>query len=302
MRITDSSVQQGMSKRVRSTANVPHNAGISKDAFPFPLSRRAGFRSACVDPGRWSKRSLVLLGGLAITLLMSVNGLTLQGEHTATSNVRFLWDDEDLLVMEGGMTIDADGAPHAYSPIPEQGLDALEHAGSPGHWAGIATREGEPVVQGPDDPAPGYYVSTTALQDFSFPFYRQQRYVDASRVPYIALPATDEGPQLGDLAVVVNTRTHKASPAIFADISSVPGEGSIALARQLGIHSDARRGGTDGGVLYFVFNNSGNGTLPDSDELTARVQELWSSSTVQDAWNNLCSQHPDWSCDDVAVD
>lgn len=274
-----------MGKQVGSTSNVPHIPAIAGNVRP-PYPRL---------------RAVLVFGGLTITLLVAISGLALQSEHAGMSNVRILWDNEDLLVMEGGMSIDADGAPQAYSPFAEEGLDALEHAGSPGHWDGIATRQGEPIVQGPDDPAPGYYVSTTALQDFSFPFDRQERYVDAGTVPYIALPLTDGGPRLGDLALVVNTRTHKASPAVFADIASVPGEGSIALARQLGIHADARRGGTDGGVLYFVFHNSGDGTLPGSEELAARVQDLWSSSAVQNAWNALCSQHPDWSCDDVAL-
>jgi len=290
-----------MGNRVRSTSNVSNIAAILRDMRPAAMWLCPIFSSASVGPPNRSNRLLLILGGLAITLLMTGSGLALQGEHGRMSNVRVLWNDDDLLVMEGGMSIDADGAPQAYSPIPEQGLDALEHAGSPEHWDGIATREGEPIVQGLDDPAPGYYVSTTALQDFSFPFYRQERYVDASQVPYIALPETDDGPRLGDLALVVNTRTHKVSPAIFADIASLPGEGSIALARQLGIHSDARRGGTDGGVLYFVFNNSGDGTLPDSEDMVARVKELWSNSAVQDAWNTVCSQHPDLSCDEVAL-
>src|SRR5215469_4233496 len=86
-----------------------------------------------------SKCSLSLLGCLALTLMMSISGLA-QGGYAGMSNIRLLWDDGDLLVMEGGMTIDADGAPEAYSPLPGQGLDALEHAGSPEHWDGIATR------------------------------------------------------------------------------------------------------------------------------------------------------------------
>jgi hypothetical protein len=78
-------------------------------------------------------------------------------EQRQASRVNLLWDDENLLVMEAGMSIDADGAPHAYSPTPGDGLDALEHAGSPEHWDGIATTEdGEPILQGPEDPAPGY--------------------------------------------------------------------------------------------------------------------------------------------------
>ena len=290
-----------MRTQVRDTTDFPYIAAPGGNVRPFSTWPRAVFFSAFVGAREWSKRSFFRFCGLALMLLIGVGGLAAQSGYAGMSNVRLLLDEEELLVMEGGMSIDADGAPHAYSPIPEQGLDALEHAGSPGNWAGIATREGEPIVQGPDEPAPGYYVSTTALQDFSYPFYRQERYVDASRVPYLALPATANGPQLGDLALVVNIRTHKASPAIFADISSVPGEGSIELARRLGIHADARRGGADGGILYFVFSHSGNRTLPDSEEMSARVQELWSSSAVQDVWRALCLQHSDWSCSDVAL-
>jgi len=290
-----------MRKRIRNTSGFQCIAADTEDVprISHWVSIFAG--SALSDIVSLS-RGAVLLGVLLMMLLGGINGLALPGEYTRMSDVRLLWNDENLLVIEGGMTIDADGAPRAYSPIPDEGLDALEHAGSPGQWDGIATHKGEPIVQGPDDPAPGYYVSTTALQDFAYPFYRQDRYVDASRVPYIALPMTDNGPQLGDLALVINTRKHKASPAVFADISSVPGEGSIALARHLGIHADARRGGTDGGVLYFVFNNSGTGALPDPDEMATKVEELWKSSAVQEVWKALCSEHPDWSCGDIAFD
>jgi hypothetical protein len=244
--------------------------------------------------------------GLLVMLLVSSRGAAVTSanmlDRVQASQVHLLWDDDDMLVLEGGMSIDADGAPRAYSPTPGQALDALEHAGSPEHWNGIATTEdGEPIVQGREDPAPGYYVSTTALEDHSYPPERQQRYVDASVVPYIALPATDDGPQLGDLALVVNTRTQKMSPAIFADISDVPGEGSIALAERLDINADARRGGSDRGVVYIVFKNSGTGTLSSDDEMAGRVQELWSGIAVQEVWNELCSQHPDWPCGDISA-
>ncbi len=234
-------------------------------------------------------------------LLVSARGAAVNSanmlDRIQSSQVHLLWDDEDLLVLEGGMSIDADGAPRAYSPTPEAGLDALEHAGSPEGWNGIATDDdGDPILQGPEDPAPGYYVSTTALEDHAYPPERQQRYVDASVVPYLALPVTEDGPQLGDLALVLNTRTRKMSAAIFADIADVPGEGSIALAERLDINADARRGGTDRGIVYIVFKNSGTRSLPSDDEMAGRVQELWSGIAVQEVWNKLCSQHPDWPC------
>ena len=33
-------------------------------------------------------------------------------------------------------------------------------------------------------------------------------------------------------------------------------------------------------MLYFIFNNSGNGTLLDNEEMAAKVQELWSSEAT----------------------
>src|SRR5271165_3957166 len=160
-----------------------------------------------------------------------------------------------------GMTIDADGAPNAYHPD-NSGLDDIANAGTPEHWDGIITdnRTGEPLIQGPDDPFPGYYVSCTSLADRTKDRADPTRYVDASRIPYVVLPrdvAVQGGAQLGDFAVVVNLRNGKLSPAIFADVGTM-GEGSIALANNLGIWSDARQGGRRGGILYLVFPGSGN--------------------------------------------
>lgn len=159
-----------------------------------------------------------------------------------------------------GMTIDADGAPNAYNPD-DTGLDELANAGAPGRWNGIITdRDGNPLIQQERDPFPGYYISCTSLSDESKKFSEPTRYVDASKIPYIALPqdvADRGGARLGDFAVVMNLRNRKSSFAIYADIGTL-GEGSIALANALGIRSDARHGGESGGVLYLLFSGSGN--------------------------------------------
>lgn len=185
-----------------------------------------------------------------------------------------------VVFFQSGMTIDADGAPNAYNPQ-NTGLDDLANAGQPGHWDGIVEGEnGEPPIQGPDDPFPGYYVSCTSLCDRSKRSIDPRRYVDASRIPYVVLPgglARDAGARLGDFALVVNLRNGRSSYAIFADIGTL-GEGSIALADNLGIHSDARIGGTRGGVLYVVFPGSGDGaphTVEEIDTLAAERAELW---------------------------
>jgi Fungal chitosanase of glycosyl hydrolase group 75 len=69
---------------------------------------------------------------------------------------------------KGKLGIDADGSPHAYHPNGSPpGLDYLANAGKPGNWYGIVTdnqkASGNPVVQGSSDPAPGFYISSTAL-------------------------------------------------------------------------------------------------------------------------------------------
>lgn len=190
-----------------------------------------------------------------------------------------------------GMTIDADGAPNAYHPD-NTGLDDLANAGSPGRWEGLAKdADGEPFIQGPDDPFPGYYVSATALADRSKPVNDPTRYVDASRIPFIVLPggmARQLGARPGDFAAAFNQRTGKFSFAIFGDVGPYDriGEGSMALAENLGIRSDARNGGARRGILYLVFPGSGNGRPRTIEEINAEGQKLvqdWESSISPEA-------------------
>jgi hypothetical protein len=187
---------------------------------------------------------------------------------------------------ESGMTIDADGAPNAYHPD-NTGLDDLKNAGAPGYWEGLAKNgDGEPFIQGPDDPFPGYYVSETALADRSKPVNDPTRYVDASKIPFIVLPgatARQFGARPGDFAIVINQNNGKTSYAIFGDVGPFDriGEGSVALAENLGIRSDARNGGARGGILYVVFPGSGNGQPRSIDEINAETEKL-----VQD-WGGM---------------
>jgi Fungal chitosanase of glycosyl hydrolase group 75 len=184
-----------------------------------------------------------------------------------------------------GMAIDADGAPRAYhrngSP---PGLDFLANAGHPGNWWGIVTnRHGEPVVQSTSDPAPGFYVSTTALQDPARRERDPRRYVDSSTIAYVVVPAlllARAGVRLGDFAVVRNRRNGKIAHAIVADTGPAGkiGEGSIALARTLGIPPSPKHGGQDGNVVYVVFPGSGNRRprpQKDIEEHAGRLLERW---------------------------
>jgi hypothetical protein len=192
---------------------------------------------------------------------------------------------------ESGMTIDADGAPNAYHPD-NTGLDDLKNAGAPGRWEGLAKdADGEPYIQGPDDPFPGYYVSETALADRSKPVNDPARYVDASKIPFVVLPggmARQLGARPGDFATVFNQRNGRSSYAIFGDVGPYDriGEGSVALAENLGIRSDARDGGARRGILYIVFPGSGNGRPRMIEEINAEGQQLlqgWESSMLLNA-------------------
>jgi hypothetical protein len=178
---------------------------------------------------------------------------------------------------DAGMTIDADGAPNAYNPQ-NTGLDDLKNAGEPGDWEGLAKdKDGNPYVQGPNDPFPGYYVSCTSLTDRDKDDSDPSKYVDASKIPFVVLPrevVRESGTRIGDFAVVFNLRNGRSSYAIFADVGTM-GEGSVALAKRLGIDSDAREGGTRGPVRYLVFPGSGNGRPRTLDEITIVTEKLF---------------------------
>jgi Fungal chitosanase of glycosyl hydrolase group 75 len=188
---------------------------------------------------------------------------------------------------KSGLAIDADGAFRAYHPNDRLGLDSLAHAGHPGNWWALVTHNGKtsghPVVQQRSDPAPGYYVSTTALYDPDNPNQSDpHRYVDAATVPYIALhPKALKYARLGDFATVVNLQNQKVSAALVADETArnlSVGEGSIALAEALGVNSDPRYGGKDGAIVYLIYPSSGNGKPRRVEDIVAnsnRLFEMW---------------------------
>src|SRR5205807_6172440 len=92
------------------------------------------------------------------------------------------------VMFTAGMTIDADGAPNAYGPK-NRGLDFTANARGATGWVALVTNtKGRPVVQ-KTGPYRGYYVSTTSLlqQNITDP-RNPKKYLDATRIPYIALP------------------------------------------------------------------------------------------------------------------
>jgi hypothetical protein len=177
---------------------------------------------------------------------------------TTIAGVRIYRDTDGSVFWVSGMTVNADGSPHAYHQEPGKGLDYLENAGGPGHWWGIATdRAGIPFVQTKDDPAPGYYVSTTSMFRPQFLPSDPRRYVDSETTNYIVLPAqfsavVGERFRFGHKCIVSRPDLGVETEAIYADVGPKThiGEGSIALASALRINPDPKDGGTPHGVLF----------------------------------------------------
>ncbi|WP_397381274.1 N-acetylmuramoyl-L-alanine amidase [Prosthecobacter sp.] len=165
------------------------------------------------------------------------------------------------------LSVDADGSPRAYHPNDypvdkHKGLDNPAHGGKPGNWWALATDtdkpSGTPLVQKSTDPAPGYWISMTALS--SGKWSDPKSYVNAEVIPYFVMPSQLAGAKKGDFGIVYNTENGKFTGAIFADTNPAVGEASIACAEALGISKDARIGGVSSQVIgYLVFPKSGNG-------------------------------------------
>lgn len=187
---------------------------------------------------------------------------------------------DGIVTWKSGMQIDADGSARAYAPLGSalRGLDYLGNAGKPGDWwALVCDDDGVPYIQDHDDPCPGYYISATALCDRGLALKNPRRYVNSEVIPYIAVPREllrKTGVRLGDFAIV--ERADKKHGAIVADIGPRGhiGEGSIALAKALGIPDSPRNGGVARGVSYTIFADSlSNPPWPryDIDTIAKRI-------------------------------
>ena len=158
------------------------------------------------------------------------------------------------------LTVDADGSPRAYGPPGMASLDYIANAGRAGNWWGLVSdTDGNPVQQGPSDPAPGHYVSTTSYQHRQFSRFDPRRYLDSEKVPYAVIPGTIarrlSGVLLGCRVHIEHTGTGKTVDAVCGDIGPDThlGEASIAAARALGVDPDPKNGGSEAKEFSFTF-------------------------------------------------
>lgn len=162
-----------------------------------------------------------------------------------------------------GLNIDGDGANGisggiaCYVPVGSglPNLDYLANAGHPGNWWGIYCNGGIPVLQDASMPVPGAYISTTSLQLHQHPANRPERYIDAVAVPFIVVPKKFIDAVPGIVLGCRATAEYKGViiEAVSADVGPDFGEGSIALAKALGIPGSPKSGGVTGGVIMRIY-------------------------------------------------
>ena len=139
------------------------------------------------------------------------------------------------------MDVDVDGAPNAYGPVGSHTLDSLNHARFHRQIVGFLTEDDHPkvpVLQGPQDPYPGLYISQTTFTDPARTDPADvQRYVNAAEINYVVRGREAErgGARIGDFVAVYSRGTHRSVYGIVADDGNPSGnEGSLHLLQALG--------------------------------------------------------------------
>lgn len=200
------------------------------------------------------------------------------------STIYTLQEDKSAYFYGAGMMIDADGAYKAYHPDKVSGLDYLANGGKPGNWWALVTDDGKPtgnpVIQKEGDPAPGFYISTTSLQDKTKAATDPLRYVDSSSIPYIVLPGNARfGANLSDLCIVYNPKNKKLCGGVFADTGprNQIGEASIAMANGVGVPGNPKNGGQAHGLIYVVFPGSSAGWPLSNDDIQQKANDIFST-------------------------
>lgn len=153
-----------------------------------------------------------------------------------------------------------------------------------------ADEHGVPLIQGENDPRPGYFVSTTALKQPGRDVRTPQAQLDSNAVPFAVIPGRwnktgQPGPRLGDFGVAWRRSSDKLAYFVVGDTgpNNKLGEGSVALHQALGndpfqMRYGVRRarkgiGGRD--VVYLMFPASAQpGESIDAASIERHAQPL----------------------------
>jgi hypothetical protein len=227
------------------------------------------------------------------TPVLNIRARTASGAHPVLKSINVYRAGNAIYYRVPIMEIDYDGAPNAYHPPvtghphgqgPGLGLDDLRNASKNGRddsaaqWSSLVTdKAGVPRIQ-KEGPFAGFYISTTSLQDERFKECDFRRYVDSTKVPYVALnPLLQRvGLDVGDLAVVIlNPAKPKIAYGIVGDVGGTEGlgEASKALADSIG----SRHGIEGVEVLYIFFPTPSNRKVRSVDQIHNELQELFTA-------------------------
>jgi hypothetical protein len=167
--------------------------------------------------------------------------------------------EQEHLSWTGEFTVDGDGSPRCYGPkgCKPEPLDYLGNAGywdNPNNWWGVATDDreysGDPVIQGPQNPYPGLYVSTTAYVNSQWYYSDPRHYLDSEKVLFMVIPGNVRkacrGICKGCKGKVTDKKTSKSTECVVGDIGPTDhmGEGSIKLAEFFGLSGSPKSGGS----------------------------------------------------------
>jgi hypothetical protein len=179
-----------------------------------------------------------------------------------------------------GTAICVDGAPDAYGPK-DSGSDLTSSAG---HNKGDVRKYKKDsngkflIVNGEKVPElfyedTGYYISTTAYVYSGFPDDVQERYVNANIVPYSVLSEVSRKAlelAKGDLVYVKNNKNGLGKWTGFLETRNADdriGEISSAAADAIGVNSNPRNGGQEGGITFIFYPNTApNGNFKNDAE------------------------------------
>jgi len=240
--------------RSQARTGLPKAGGFGRIFSPLPNQHRRGW---IYDRKPLQKHRMKKIG----TITDSDTGYALD----------IMEQDDGSVTFAAGATLDGDGAngqfggPPCYAPKSYDGptLDVIGNAGAPGNWYGVVTdtnqETGTPIIQGPNDPCPGAYVSATslALPDENgkvLPYTSPFKYVDSATVPFIVVPPMIVGGVAGIVmgcrCVVTNTRTGQSVEGVVADGGprNHLGEISVACAKAIGIPTGKAHPANGGGA------------------------------------------------------
>lgn len=214
-----------------------------------------GSSLAAPEPSRFGRRQEPRISGEAASLMRYAHGMAGGGFDHSFDEGRFRFDG-------------AGRSPILTSVAPGAGFSGRRHV----------IRTGMAIDT--DGPVAGY--DPRVHRDPHRQLQTSLRYTDGSSidptmVPYVVVPSSHKS-WLGDF-VKVEYRGRQVM-AVVADCGPRFGEGSVALAQQLGIPSSGVSGGAADGVTYTFYPDSGRRYSGEGDIKAALLRKSGASATL----------------------